>query len=91
MVMSEHMTGLPGGLSPWSEQVLSLVSRYTVFAWPVLTAQCRRSNVDPMRLDQETLGMVIGPLAQGVAAFTTPTKAKRFEEELTLLLRDGVG
>jgi hypothetical protein len=85
------MSGPPKDLSPCSEQVLGLVSRYTVFAWPVLTAQCRHSHVDPMHLDQETLGRVIGPLAQGVAVFTTPAKARRFEEELALLLRSGEG
>ncbi len=87
----ENMNDLPRELSPFSEQVLGIVSKYTVFAWPVLTAQCRRSNVDPMHLDQETLGKVIGPLAQGVAVFTTPVKAKRFEEELALLLGAGDG
>lgn len=80
------MSSLPKGLSPFSEQVFGVVARYTVFAWPVLTAQCRRSNVDPMHLDREALARVIGLLAQGVAAFTSPVKAKRLEEELAHLL-----
>jgi hypothetical protein len=82
-----HTRSLPEGLSPVSEQVVGILAKYTVFAWPVLTAQCRSGQVDPLHLDQETLGKVIGRLAQGVAAFTTPAKAKRFEEELLSLLR----
>ena len=79
----------PKGLSPVSEQVLGIVAKYTVFAWPVLTAQCRRSQVDPMHLDKESLGQVFGPLAEGVAAFTNAAKARKFEEELATLLCDG--
>jgi hypothetical protein len=80
------MSSLPKGLSPFSEQVFGVVAKYTVFAWPVLAAQCRRSNVDPMHLDKEALGRVIGLLAEGVTAFTTPAKARRLEEDLALLL-----
>lgn len=86
LVMEIPPEGLPEGLSPVSEQVLGIVAKYTVFAWPVLTAQCRRSQVDPMHLDKESLGQVVGPLTEGVAAFTSAAKARKFEEELASLL-----
>ncbi len=81
------MSSMPEGLSPFSQQVFDILARYTAFPWPVLTAQCRRSSIDPLHLDQETLGKVIGPLARGVGAFTSAAKAREFEEEITLLLR----
>jgi hypothetical protein len=79
--------GLPRGLSPFSQEVFGVVAKYTVFAWPVLTAQCRRGKVDPINLDREALSKVAVLLGQGVAAFTTAVKVKQFEDELALLLR----
>jgi hypothetical protein len=77
----------PEGLSPFSRQVFEVVVKYTVFAWPILTAQCRRAGVDPTRLEQESLLKVISFIAERVGAFTSPEKATLVAADLSHLAR----
>jgi hypothetical protein len=77
----------PEGLSPFSRQVFEVVVKYTVFAWPILTAQCRRASVDAMRLDKESLLKVIPFIADGVGAFTSPEKAALVATDLSRFAR----
>jgi hypothetical protein len=77
--------GPPQGISAFSKQVFDLLLKHTPFAWPIMTAQCRRANVDPLRLDPESLGKVAGFVAEGVGAFTSPAKARQVADELALL------
>jgi hypothetical protein len=79
----------PEGLSAFSKQVFDIVVKYTVFAWPILTAQCRRANVDPMHLEPGILKQVASFVGEGVAAFTSPGKGKQVEADLMLLARMG--
>jgi hypothetical protein len=77
----------PEDLSSFSKEVFDVVAKYTMFAWPVLTAQCRRVNVDPMHLDKESLTKIIKFVADGVGLFTSPDKARQIESDLRLLAR----
>jgi len=77
----------PDGLSSFSKEVFDVVARYTAFPWPIISAQCRRANVDAMNLDRESLGRVVDFIAEGVGYFTSPEKAMLVRRELGLLAR----
>ncbi len=77
----------PEGLSPFTREVIGIVAKHTVFAWAIISAQCRRARVDPMQLNPETLSMVTAFIAEGVGAFTSPAKAKQVEMELVGLAK----
>jgi hypothetical protein len=79
--------GTPEALSPFSKEVFDVVAKYTKFPWPVLTAQCRRANVDPLHLDRASLEKIVDFVSDGVGFFTTPEKATQVRHELTLLAR----
>jgi hypothetical protein len=77
----------PDGLSSFSREVFDVVARHTAFPWPIISAQCRRANVDPMKLDRESLGKAVDFIAEGVGYFTSPEKAMLVRRELSLLAR----
>jgi hypothetical protein len=77
----------PEGLSIFSKEVFDVVARYTAFPWPIISAQCRRANVDPVNLDGEGLRKVLDFIAEGVGYFTSPEKAMLVRRELALLAR----
>ena len=77
----------PDGLSSFSKEVFDVVARYTAFPWPIISAQCRRANVDAMNLDRESLGRVVDFISEGVGYFTSPEKATLVRRELALLAR----
>jgi hypothetical protein len=77
--------GPPTGMSAFSKKVFDVLLKHTPFAWPIMTAQCRRANVDPAALDPESLAKVTRFVAEGVGAFTSPAKARQVADELALL------
>lgn len=82
---------LPEGveLSETGSAVFSILSRYTVFGWAVLKAQCDRVGISPAALSARHLEMLIPYLARGVSRFTSPTKGMAVEADLGRLLRAG--
>jgi hypothetical protein len=74
-------------LSPVAQTVLEVMSRYTVFPWPVLLAQCRRVGADPAALTAAEARPLVPFLAEGVARFTSPLKGEQVKAELLAALR----
>jgi hypothetical protein len=74
--MEERLTRPPQGieLGALSLRVFEILADYTVFPWPVLTAQATRIGVDAQNLTREDLGRLGPKLAEGVARFTSPEK-----------------
>ncbi len=72
--------------NPLSEAVFDVLSRFTVFPWPVMVAQCKRVSVDPANLTKEGLAKSLPFLVTGVGRFTDEDKAAGAEQALTRLL-----
>lgn len=72
------------------QSVLSLLSAYTAFPWPMLNSVCHRNDVDPLRLDSATLDRLIQPLALQVAALIDVQTAFVLKRDLTLLVHTGL-
>lgn len=72
--MAGALTGLPEGvaLNALSERVYRAMQEHTAFPWAVLSAQCKRLNVDPTALSRESLEKLAPLLAAGVGRFTSP-------------------
>ena len=87
--MDARLKDLPAGvvLNALSAEVFEVLSRHTVFPWPVMAAQCKRVHVDPQNLGKEELAKALPYLATGVGRFTDPTKAAATERELQTLLK----
>lgn len=73
-------------LSPVARRILEVLSRYTVFPWPVLQAQCRRTGADPAALTIAEARPLVALLGDGVARFTSPQKGEQVKAELLALL-----
>lgn len=73
-------------LNALSEQVFDVLSRFTVFPWPVMVAQCKRVSVDPENLTKAGLAKSLPFLVTGVGRFTDEDKAASAEQALTRLL-----
>jgi len=74
-------------LNPLSEAVFDVLSRFTVFPWPVMVAQCKRVAVDPAALTKDGLAKSLPFLVTGVGRFTDEDKAAAAEQALTKLIR----
>jgi hypothetical protein len=86
--MDERLTRLPDGVSlgPLSERVFEVLSRYTVFPWPVMVAQARRLDVSASDLRPAELQRLLPNLAAGVERFTSPEKGEAVRRDLLHLL-----
>ena len=79
----------PAGPLP-SRSVFEILSRYTAFPWPVLSAQCKRVDCNPETLGLGELRGLITALSSSVGRFTSPEKEQAVRGELeALLLRPG--
>jgi hypothetical protein len=89
--MDATLKQLPAGvvLNALSSEVFEVLSRYTVFPWPVMAAQCKRVHVDARNLSKDDLVKALPYLAIGVGRFTDPMKAAATEHELHALLKRG--
>lgn len=78
---------LPTGvtLGPLSAAVFDVLSNYTAFPWPVLSAQCKRSGANPSALTMVELRKVLPDLAASVGRFTSPEKEQAVRKALELL------
>lgn len=87
----ERVARRPGGveLGPLSERVFDVLSRYTVFPWPVMMAQAKRLSLDAAALTPGDLERLLPRLVEGVERFTSPEKASAVREDLERLLRRG--
>lgn len=87
--MDGRLKVLPAGvvLNALSTEVFEVLSRHTVFPWPVMAAQCKRVHADPQNLNKEALAKALPHLATGVGRFTDPIKATATERELQALLK----
>ena len=85
MALTRLTGNAPAGLSPFSREVFDLIAKYTMFPWPIMTAQCKRGNVDPMLLDRASLAKVLPFIVEGVGSFTSPAKAQQIQADLTRL------
>lgn len=79
---------LPPGtqLGPLSRSVFEILSRYTAFPWPVLSAQCKRVDCNPETLGLGELRGLITALSSSVGRFTSPEKEQAVRGELEALL-----
>ena len=77
----------PENLSPFALLVFDTLSKYTTLPWPVMLAQCRRGNVDPVNLTPAELATVVDYMADAVGRFTSPEKAEAVWRELRGLAR----
>jgi hypothetical protein len=73
-------------LNVLSMKVFDCLTRYTSFPWPILTAQCKRCQTDPVNLTIDGLERVLPFLVEGVARFTSPQKGELLRQELNSLL-----
>lgn len=76
-------------LGPLSERVFDVLSRYTVFPWPVMMAQSKRLQIDAASLTAGDLDRLVPRLVEGVERFTSPEKAAAVREELEQLVSRG--
>ncbi len=75
----------PEGMAPFARDVFDVLAKYTAFPWPILSAQCKRAGLDPLRLDGIGLTKIIPLVAEGVRLFTSPDKATLVTAELARL------
>jgi hypothetical protein len=90
-MVDERLGRRAGGveLGSLSERVFDVLSRYTVFPWPVMMAQAKRMQLDPAALTPSDLERLLPRLVEGVERFTSPEKAEAVRLELEALVRDG--
>jgi hypothetical protein len=74
-------------LGTLSMRVFDCLVKYTSFPWPILTAQCKRCQLDPASLNAEGLERVLPFLVEGVARFTSPQKGDALKEDLSAILK----
>ncbi len=75
----------PDNLSPFAREVFDALAKYTAFPWPVMMAQCRRANVDPVSVSPRDLDAVCDFMAEAVGRFTSPEKAAAVRDDLRAL------
>ncbi|MEL6543029.1 MAG: hypothetical protein AAFQ82_00280 [Myxococcota bacterium] len=59
-------------LGEFSTLVFEVMARHTSFPWAILSAQCRRLELDPANLDRSTMEPLVAALSSAVGQFTTP-------------------
>jgi hypothetical protein len=73
---------LRGALSPTARRVLDALSKHVSLAWPILKGQCEIAGVDPMRLSDESVPMLVAPLVEAVSRFAGAAKVGLLRDEL---------
>lgn len=75
-------------LSPFSEQVFLVLSRYTVFPWPILKTQSERLSICPEKLSPHDLPALLQPLVKSITTFASPQKGDACLQDLEKLLEN---
>ena len=84
---STRSTLTPPNVEGVPRQVLTVLAKYTVLAWPILEAHCGHAGVDPTRLTLADLRQLVPGLARALVRWTSAEKAQAATVELQGLLK----